>query len=129
MQHQPYQQQRAAPPLMRSNSQPTVLSSSSSSSTSSSSAAAAAAAAAHASSDPSAIRVGHKEFTILEPIGKGGSSCVYRVLGPDRKIYALKSVDLSAADEETIESYVNEINLLQMLQVGKLGKILRNNIR
>jgi serine/threonine-protein kinase TTK/MPS1 len=57
-----------------------------------------------------------KIYTKLDLIGKGGSSLVFRVLDPDRKIYAMKEVDLAEADDATIESYVNEIRLLERLR-------------
>ena len=56
------------------------------------------------------------KFTKLDQIGKGGSSVVFRVLGPDRKMYAMKEVDLSDADAATIEGYENEIALLERLR-------------
>ena len=62
------------------------------------------------------VLVDGQVFTKLEQIGKGGSSCVFRVIGPDRKIYALKEVDLSNADEATVASYVNEIGILEQLR-------------
>jgi serine/threonine protein kinase len=52
----------------------------------------------------------------LEQIGSGGSSKVYRMLGPDLKIYALKKIKLKRLDEKSIEQYTNEIKLLERLQ-------------
>lgn len=62
------------------------------------------------------IIIAGARYKKLDQIGKGGSSLVFRLLGPDRKVYALKEVDLSSADDATIESYVNEIQLLMRLQ-------------
>lgn len=44
----------------------------------------------------------------LELIGKGGSSQVYKVLGPDLKVYALKKVCFGGveADSTTVESCI-----------------------
>uniref|UniRef100_K3W8P1 Protein kinase domain-containing protein n=1 Tax=Globisporangium ultimum (strain ATCC 200006 / CBS 805.95 / DAOM BR144) TaxID=431595 RepID=K3W8P1_GLOUD len=52
----------------------------------------------------------------LEQIGSGGSSKVYRMLGPDLKIYALKKIKLKRLDAKSIEQYTNEIQLLERLQ-------------
>ncbi|OHT13281.1 CAMK family protein kinase [Tritrichomonas foetus] len=62
------------------------------------------------------IRVNEHPYLILQKIGKGGSSKVYKVLAPDGNTYALKIVDLSQASQEAIESFVNEIHLLKVLQ-------------
>ena len=70
-------------------------------------------AAASATND---VWVNGQVYSILEVIGKGGSSKVFKVLGADRKVYAVKRVRLDQADEETVESYINEIALLKTLQ-------------
>ncbi|ORY26275.1 hypothetical protein BCR39DRAFT_541804 [Naematelia encephala] len=50
-------------------------------------------------------------------LGKGGSSKVYSVLCPTKRvIYALKRVALERADAETYQSYTNEIELLKRLR-------------
>ncbi|EIW65883.1 hypothetical protein TREMEDRAFT_46112 [Tremella mesenterica DSM 1558] len=50
-------------------------------------------------------------------LGKGGSSKVYSVLCPTKRIiYALKRVSLERADAETYHSYTNEIELLKRLR-------------
>jgi serine/threonine-protein kinase TTK/MPS1 len=50
-------------------------------------------------------------------LGKGGSSRVYSVMCPTKRtIYALKRVALDKADEETYQSYTNEIELLKRLR-------------
>jgi serine/threonine-protein kinase TTK/MPS1 len=50
-------------------------------------------------------------------LGKGGSSKVYSVLCPTKRIvYALKRVALDRADSETYQSYTNEIDLLKRLR-------------
>ena len=41
---------------------------------------------------------------------------VYEVLDPNKKVRAVKYVDLDGADEATLHSYTNEITLLQRLQ-------------
>ncbi|KZO90095.1 kinase-like protein [Calocera viscosa TUFC12733] len=51
----------------------------------------------------------------LDVLGRGGSSKVYRVIAPDSKLYALKKVTLNQADDETLNSYQNEIALLNRL--------------
>ena len=62
------------------------------------------------------IVVQGKIYQKLDRIGKGGSCNVYKVISQDRKISALKEVDLTSADEATVESYENEIRLLANLQ-------------
>lgn len=61
------------------------------------------------------VRVNQRPYLRLACIGKGGSSRVYRVLAQDGNVYALKRVRLTRSSLETIESYQNEITLLQSL--------------
>ncbi|KAF8681563.1 protein kinase superfamily [Rhizoctonia solani] len=57
-----------------------------------------------------------QEYTVVDCIGRGGSSKVYKVISPNNKIYALKRVRLdSKVDEETMRGYVNEMQLLKRL--------------
>lgn len=51
----------------------------------------------------------------LDCIGKGGSSRVYKVLGTDLRMYAVKKVMLQG-DASVIENYKNEIALLERLR-------------
>lgn len=62
------------------------------------------------------IIINDHPYLKIQKIGKGGSSKVYKVLSPDGSVYALKIVDLSKASPEAIESFVNEIHLLNVLQ-------------
>ncbi|KAJ8903478.1 hypothetical protein NDN08_004585 [Rhodosorus marinus] len=64
----------------------------------------------------SVVQVNDKQFLRLEMVGRGGSSKVYKVMGPDRKIYALKKVRIGKKDQSTISSYANEIKLLMRLR-------------
>uniref|UniRef100_A0AAV1UIY8 Protein kinase domain-containing protein n=1 Tax=Peronospora matthiolae TaxID=2874970 RepID=A0AAV1UIY8_9STRA len=64
----------------------------------------------------SRVVVNGLRYIKLEQIGSGGSSKVYRMLGPDLKIYALKKIKLKKLDAQSIAQYTNEINLLQRLQ-------------
>ena len=57
-----------------------------------------------------------RNYTRLNLLGKGGSSKVYRVLGQDHELYALKRVQVDRNDHETLKSYMNEIALLRRLQ-------------
>lgn len=53
----------------------------------------------------------------LGVLGKGGTSKVYSVLCPTKRVvYALKRVSLERADAETYQSYTNEIELLRRLR-------------
>jgi len=51
------------------------------------------------------VSVSGTVYSKIERLGKGGSSVVYRVLSnEDHKMYGLKEVDLSQADEETVST-------------------------
>ncbi|XP_041462689.1 dual specificity protein kinase TTK-like isoform X2 [Lytechinus variegatus] len=66
------------------------------------------------------IQVNGKGYSIIRLIGKGGSSKVFQVLSEDsKKILALKYVKLDFADEMAIQSYMNEITLLERLKSFK----------
>lgn len=74
------------------------------------------------------VSVGGRPYLKLECIGKGGSSRVYRVLGADCCVYALKRVRLSRMDPSSIASYTNEIALLRKLNAAG-GEVGRHIIR
>ena len=67
------------------------------------------------------VAVGGRPYLKLECIGKGGSSRVYRVLGPDTLVYALKRVRLARMDAASVATYTNEIALLRRLNGGDGG--------
>lgn len=60
------------------------------------------------------------KYTRLNVLGKGGSSCVYRVLsGSDSQLYAYKRVEVKGSSEDNeavFDSYINEIELLKRLK-------------
>ena len=60
------------------------------------------------------------KYTRLNVLGKGGSSCVYRVISQsDHQLYAYKRVDVKGSSEDSeavFDSYVNEIELLKRLK-------------
>ncbi|MFH4981274.1 hypothetical protein AB6A40_007983 [Gnathostoma spinigerum] len=63
------------------------------------------------------IEVNSKFYTVIDLLGKGGSSKVYQVLDETKKkCRALKCVDLSDADALTRQAYLNEIKLLMDLK-------------
>ncbi|TDH66049.1 hypothetical protein CCR75_007123 [Bremia lactucae] len=62
------------------------------------------------------VMVNGQKYIKLEQIGSGGSSKVYRMLGPDLKIYALKKIKLKKLDAKTVAQFTNEIELLKLLQ-------------
>ena len=87
------------------------------------------------------LEIHGRRYTILKMIGEGGSSkvlqscsfhCVmnkwitvlshpflcqvYQVLDEDSNMLAVKCVNLNGADESTLQSYKNEIDLLRRLQ-------------
>ncbi len=69
------------------------------------------------SSDSSNVfYVNGKPYRVIDWLGKGGSSKVYRVLSPDSKIVALKIVSLKGHDKQTLEGFVNEVQLLHKLR-------------
>ncbi|EIE22690.1 kinase-like protein, partial [Coccomyxa subellipsoidea C-169] len=55
-------------------------------------------------------------YTKLECVGRGGSSKVYKVMAPSRKIYALKRIRLTGRDHEAAAGFIDEITLLQRLR-------------
>lgn len=63
------------------------------------------------------IQVNGAPYERVGVLGKGGSSKVYSVICPAKRvIYALKRVTLERADAETYQSYTNEIELLKRLR-------------
>ncbi|NXQ17352.1 TTK kinase, partial [Peucedramus taeniatus] len=65
-----------------------------------------------------------KAYTVLKQIGSGGSSKVFQVLNDKKQLYAVKYVNLEEADQQTVESYKNEIAHLSKLQQHS-DKIIR----
>ncbi|KAM6324257.1 dual specificity protein kinase TTK [Aegotheles albertisi] len=63
-------------------------------------------------------------YTVLKQIGSGGSSKVFQVLNEKKQLYAVKYVNLEEADQQTVESYKNEIAHLSKLQQHS-DKIIR----
>ncbi|XP_048790827.1 dual specificity protein kinase TTK [Lagopus muta] len=70
------------------------------------------------------IAVKGRVYTILKQIGSGGSSKVFQVLNEKKQLYAVKYVNLEEADQQTVESYKNEIAHLSKLQEHS-DKIIR----
>ncbi|XP_055965655.1 dual specificity protein kinase TTK [Sorex fumeus] len=70
------------------------------------------------------ILVKGRIYSILKQIGSGGSSKVFQVLNEKKQIHAIKYVNLEEADNQTIESYRNEIAYLNKLQQHS-DKIIR----
>jgi hypothetical protein len=66
------------------------------------------------------VCVNGNTYAKLSVIGRGGSSKVFRVLGPDYNLYALKKVKVARSDPDSIESYFNEIALLRQLKVSSI---------
>ncbi|KAF0694884.1 Aste57867_14259 [Aphanomyces stellatus] len=68
-------------------------------------------------------------FLSLKQIGSGGTSKVFRVLGPDMQTYALKKIKMKKMDDISVTSYQNEINLLKSLQDSPhIIKLLANEM-
>eukprot|EP00741_Cyanophora_paradoxa_P009210 tig00001486_g8920.t1 len=62
------------------------------------------------------FRMNGREYIMLELLGRGGSSKVYKVMSPGKHIYALKRVHVDPHDPEAIASFTNEIDLLRRLK-------------
>ncbi|XP_004864037.1 dual specificity protein kinase TTK isoform X2 [Heterocephalus glaber] len=77
-----------------------------------------------AGSSNECISVKGRIYSILKQIGSGGSSKVFQVLNEKKQIYAIKYVNLEEADNQTVESYRNEIAYLNKLQQHS-DKIIR----
>ncbi|KAJ1972657.1 Dual-specificity kinase, spindle pole body (SPB) duplication and spindle checkpoint function, partial [Dimargaris xerosporica] len=65
--------------------------------------------------DRKCLYMNGRPYTRLGLLGRGGSSKVYKVMGPDHRLLAIKKVALAKADPATIQGYINEINLLRRL--------------
>ena len=70
--------------------------------------------------DDASILVRGTRYAKLECVGRGGSSKVYKVMAPSRKIYALKRIRLTGRDAEAAQGFVDEIGLLTALK-GRPG--------
>ncbi|KAF7244971.1 hypothetical protein EG68_10446 [Paragonimus skrjabini miyazakii] len=67
--------------------------------------------------------VNGKKYRVLDVIGRGGSSVVYSVLDSDRRMWALKDVQLIGACKELVNSYANEVAML--LTLRDTGRVIR----
>lgn len=64
------------------------------------------------------VSVNGRQYLILDLVGKGGSSKVFKILSEEMEILALKRVRVphSSTFHATLDSYANEIALLQKLR-------------
>ncbi|KAI7845303.1 hypothetical protein COHA_001145 [Chlorella ohadii] len=65
--------------------------------------------------DENTVTVKDIVYTKLECVGRGGSSKVYKVMAPNRKIFALKRIRLQGRDAEAATGFLDEIKLLNSL--------------
>ena len=65
--------------------------------------------------DKSTVIVNGQSYKVLEMIGKGGSSKVYKII-QNSQLFALKRVKLKGLDKATLGGYINEISHLQELK-------------
>ncbi|PRW45719.1 hypothetical protein C2E21_5938 [Chlorella sorokiniana] len=65
--------------------------------------------------DENTVTVKDIVYTKLECVGRGGSSKVYKVMAPNRKIFALKRIRLQGRDAEAASGFLDEIKLLNSL--------------
>jgi RIO-like serine/threonine protein kinase len=61
-------------------------------------------------------QISGNNYTIINQIGKGGSSLVYRALDDKDQMRAIKKVDLSQIDEQQAEDFKKEISHLERLK-------------
>lgn len=66
--------------------------------------------------DEETVTVRGITYTKLECVGRGGSSKVYKVMAPNKKIFALKRIRLSGCDAEAAAGFLDEITLLNRLR-------------
>ncbi|CAH8653602.1 unnamed protein product [Schistosoma rodhaini] len=61
------------------------------------------------------ITVNGKKYRVINELGRGGSSVVYWAMDSDLNPWAVKKVDLKNLTQETVTSYINEIEMLKSL--------------
>ena len=66
------------------------------------------------------VFINGKKFTILRLLGEGGYSCVYEVYDTNKKLYALKIVDLSIHSDSVRQDLIREIVFLEKLKACNL---------
>ena len=66
--------------------------------------------------DEDSVTVRGITYTKLECVGRGGSSKVYKVMAPNKKIFALKRIRLNGCDAEAAAGFLDEITLLTKLR-------------
>jgi serine/threonine-protein kinase TTK/MPS1 len=66
--------------------------------------------------DEDTVTVRNIRYTKLECVGRGGSSKVYKVMAPNKKIFALKRIRLTGCDAEAASGFLDEITLLTKLR-------------
>lgn len=66
--------------------------------------------------DENVVWVNNTIYQKLQLVGKGGSSKVYKVIAPNRQIYALKRIKISGRDSESSRGFIDEITLLKRLK-------------
>ena len=62
------------------------------------------------------MHINQKPLLKMKMIGRGGSAKVYKVLGSDYKVYAVKKIKLHKVDAVSLSNYENEIDLLLRLR-------------
>ena len=82
-------------------------------------------ASAAAATNRAEILVNGVAYSVLEPVGKGGTSQVFRVVSPDNKTFALKQVRLDQDPSEApalLQAVQNEIDLMVRFRANGLTK-------
>eukprot|EP00899_Mesostigma_viride_P027221 jgi/Mesvir1/7684/Mv11654-RA.1 len=65
--------------------------------------------------DENVVVVNGTPYTKLDCVGRGGSSKVFKVIAPSKKIYALKRIALTGREVDTSAGFLEEVTLLQRL--------------
>ena len=76
------------------------------------------------------ISVAGQSFTILKKLGEGGFSRVYEALGPDKKVRALKMINIVGMKGEINEDEMKEVSLLKDLcKVSQIASLVCNEVK
>jgi serine/threonine protein kinase len=62
------------------------------------------------------VQVNGKRYILIDKIGSGGSSIVYKAFSEDFQTVAIKRVRIGDLPKATYDGYINEINLLERLR-------------
>ena len=82
------------------------------------------------SAEGNIILIGRENYTVLKKIGEGGFSRVYEALASDKKVRAVKMINIIGMNGEINNDEIKEINLLQSLSdVPEVAKLIHHEIQ